>query len=209
MTDLAPGRSGGGKGKGRLPDSVESIIRTLLQKQSLTKQNITLAAVHREIERACKAQNLPVPARNTVAQHITRLDPVKTSRSRKGQNLTRDLQAAGGVPPEVTSLLEQVQIDHKVIDLIVVNERDRQPIGRPYLAIAIDVFTRCIVGMVATLDSPSTLSVSLCLSHIVCDKRPWLEELNVEMGWPMSGKPRQLYLDNAADFKSQALRRGC
>jgi putative transposase len=29
------------------------------------------------------------------------------------------------------------------------------------------------------------------------------------MDWPMSGKPRLLYLDNAAEFKSEALRRGC
>src|SRR3546814_19470964 len=42
-----------------------------------------------------------------------------------------------------------------------------------------------------------------------CDKRPWLEGLNIEMEWPMSGKPRLLYLDNAAEFKSEALRRGC
>jgi putative transposase len=29
------------------------------------------------------------------------------------------------------------------------------------------------------------------------------------MEWPMSGKPKLLYLDNAAEFKSEALRRGC
>ncbi|HDD9083362.1 TPA: DDE-type integrase/transposase/recombinase, partial [Escherichia coli] len=40
-------------------------------------------------------------------------------------------------------------------------------------------------------------------------KRPWLEGLNVEMDWQMSGKPLLLYLDNAAEFKSEALRRGC
>lgn len=209
VTDLVPGRSGGGKGKGRLPESIERIIRALLQKRYLTKQKRSLAALYREIERACKAKNLPVPARNTVALRIASLDPVKISRSREGQGLTRDLQGAGGVPPAVTLPLEQVQIDHTVIDLIVVDERDRQPIGRPYLTIAIDVLTRCVVGMVVTLESPSTVSVGLCLTHVVCDKRPWLEELNVEMGWPMSGKPKQLYLDNAAEFKSEALRRGC
>ncbi|MGG2204572.1 transposase, partial [Escherichia coli] len=46
----------------------------------------------------------------------------------------------GGEPPAVTAPLEQVQIDHTVIDLIVVDDRDRQPIGRPYLTLAIDVF---------------------------------------------------------------------
>ena len=209
VTDLTPGRSGGGKGKGRLPEPVERIIRELLQKRFLTKQKRSLAAFHREVAQACKTQKLPVPARNTVAQRIAGLHPAKIARSRGGQDAARPLQGAGGIPPEVTMPLEQVQIDHTVIDLIVVDERDRQPIGRPYLTLAIDVFTRCVLGMVVTLEAPSAVSVGLCLAHAACDKRTWLEGLNVEMDWPMSGKPRLLYLDNAAEFKSEALRRGC
>ena len=209
VTDLTPGRSGGGKGKGRLPEPVERIIRELLQKRFLTKQKRSLAAFHREVAQACKTQKLPVPARNTVAQRIAGLHPAKIARSRGGQDAARPLQGAGGIPPEVTMPLEQVQIDHTVIDLIVGDERDRQPIGRPYLTLAIDVFTRCVLGMVVTLEAPSAVSVGLCLAHAACDKRPWLEGLNVEMDWPMSGKPRLLYLDNAAEFKSEALRRGC
>ena len=209
VTDLTPGRSGGGKGKGRLPEPVERIIRELLQKRFLTKQKRSLAAFHREVAQACKTQKLPVPARNTVAQRIAGLHPAKIARSRGGQDAARPLQGAGGIPPEVTMPLEQVQIDHTVIDLIVVDERDRQPIGRPYLTLAIDVFTRCVLGMVVTLEAPSSVSVGLCLVHVACDKRPWLEGLNIEMEWPMSGKPRLLYLDNAAEFKSEALRRGC
>ncbi|EOA3724446.1 Mu transposase C-terminal domain-containing protein, partial [Pseudomonas aeruginosa] len=154
-------------------------------------------------------QKLRVPARNTVALRIAGLDPLKTTRLREGQDASRTLQGVGGVPPPISTPLEQVQIDHTVIDLIVVDERDRQPIGRPYLTLAIDVFTRCVVGMVVTLEAPSAVSVGLCLAHAGCDKRPWLEGLDVEMDWPMSGKPRLLYLDNAAEFKSEALRRGC
>jgi len=150
-----------------------------------------------------------VPARNTVALRIATLDPLKTTRRREGQEAARALQGAGGVPPPVTLPLEQIQIDHTVIDLIVVGERDRQPIGRPYLTIAIDVLTRCVLGMVVTLEDPSAVSVGLCLAHVACDKRPRLEGMDVEMDWPMSGKPRQLYLDNTAEFKSEALRRGC
>ena len=209
VTDLAPGQSGGGKGRGRLPESVERIIRELLQKRFLTKQKRSLAAFHREVALVCKTHKLRVPARNTVALRIAALDPLKTARRREGQDASRDLQGVGGVPPAVTLPLEQIQIDHTVIDLIVVDERDRQPIGRPYLTVAIDVFTRCVLGMVVTLEAPSAVSVGLCLVHVACDKRPWLEGLNVEMDWPMSGKPRLLYLDNAAEFKSEALRRGC
>ncbi len=78
----------------------------------------------------------------------------------------RDLQGVGGEPPAVTAPLEQVQIDHTVIDLIVVDDRDRQPIGRPYLTLAIDVFTRCVLGMVVTLEAPSAVSLACasCMS---------------------------------------------
>ena len=209
VTDLAPGQSSGGKGKGRLPESVERIIRELIQKRFLTKQKRSIATFHREVAQACKAQKLRVPARNTVALRIASLDPIKTVRRREGQDASRELQGAGGVPPTVSEPLEQVQIDHTVIDLIVVDARDRQPIGRPYLTLAIDAFTRCVLGMVVTLEAPSAVSVGLCLAHVACDKRPWLEGLDVEVDWPMGGKPRLLYLDNAAEFKSEALRRGC
>jgi len=209
LTDLAPTQSKGGKGKGRLPEPIEQIISDLIRKRYLTRQKRSLSAICREIAQACKRQNLPVPARNTVAVRIASLDPEKTAQIRFGPDAARTMQGVGGVPPEITQPLEQVQIDHTVIDLIIVDERDRQPIGRPYLTVAIDVFTRCLLGMVVTLEPPSAVSVGLCLAHVACDKRPWLERLAVEMDWPMSGKPKLLYLDNAAEFKGEALRRGC
>lgn len=121
----------------------------------------------------------------------------------------RPLQSAGDEVPSVGTILERVQIDHTVIDMIVVDERERRPIGRPYLTVAIDVYSRCIIGMVVTLEAPSAVSVGLCLAYAGTDKRPWLEGLGIEARWPMSGKPRLLYLDNASEFKSEGLRRGC
>ncbi|AOT04294.1 DDE-type integrase/transposase/recombinase [Arthrobacter sp. U41] len=209
LTDLAPGRSSGGKGTARLLDEVEDLVREIVRKQFLTRQKRTLAAVYRDIAAACRARQLPVPARNTVERRIRALNPVEVGRRRGGPNAVRPLQSAGDEVPAISTILEQVQIDHTVIDVIVVDERERQPIGRPYLTVAIDVYSRCIVGMVVTLEAPSAVSVGLCLAHAGTDKRPWLESLGIEAQWPMSGKPRQLHLDNASEFKSEALRRGC
>nr|WP_240974804.1 MULTISPECIES: DDE-type integrase/transposase/recombinase [unclassified Arthrobacter] len=209
LTDLAPGRSSGGKGTARLLDEVEDLVREIVRKQFLTRQKRTLAAVYRDIAAACRARQLPVPARNTVERRIRALNPVEVGRRRGGPNAVRQLQSAGDEVPVIGTILEQVQIDHTVIDVIVVDERERQPIGRPYLTVAIDVYSRCIVGMVVTLEAPSAVSVGLCLAHAGTDKRPSLESLGIEAQWSMSGKPRQLHLDNASEFKSEALRRGC
>ena len=46
----------------------------------------------------------------------------------------------------VDHALEVVQIDHTPVDVIVVDEAHRLPIGRPWLTLAIDVATRVVAG---------------------------------------------------------------
>ena len=209
VSDLIPGRSSGGRGGQRLSAEVEAVIREVLRKHYLTRQRKTAAAVHREVTRVCRVRGLPVPSRGAIVRRIVGLDPHAETTAREGADAARTLESAGGQVPPVIGVLEQVQIDHTVVDLIVVDEHHRLPIGRPYVTAGIDVFSRCIVGLVITLEAPSALSVGLCLAHVVTDKRAWLERLGVEAAWPMAGKPDELYLDNAAEFKSEALRRGC
>ncbi len=209
VSDLLPRRSSSGRGRDQLPVEVEAVMREVLRTRYLTKQRRTVAAVHREIKRVCLGRGLPVPSCGTLVRRIAKLDPVAVVSKREGADAAWPLRSAGGEPPPVEQLLEQVQIDHTVVDVMVVDERYRLPIGRPYVTAALDVCSRCVVGLVVTLEAPSALSVGLCLVHMVGDKQAWLERLDVAAAWPMSGKPRQLYLDNAAEFHSEALQRGC
>lgn len=209
VSDLLPGRSQGGRGGSRLPAEVEAIVQRVLESRYLTRQRRSIAVVHREISRECVTQGLVPPSRGTVERRIGRLDPGRVVAAREGRDAARSLRSAGGTVPEVTELLAQVQVDHTPVDVIVVDERARMPIGRPYLTVAIDVAARCVVGLVVTLEAPSATSVGLVLAHAVTDKRAWLERLGVQASWPMNGKPAELYVDNAAEFKSEALRRGC
>jgi putative transposase len=211
VSDLIPQRSSGGRGREHLPDAVEAVIRELLRTHYLTRQKRSVAAVHREIARVCRRRGLRVPSRGAIERRIAKLDPVKGMAAREGpgSDAARALRSAARIAPAAGAVLEQVQIDHTMVDVTVVDEWHRLPVGRPYVTVAIDVFSRCIVGLVVTLEAPSALSVGLCLAHTVTDKRAWLERLGVDAAWPMSGKPRELYVDNGAEFKSEALRRGC
>jgi hypothetical protein len=132
--------------------------------------------------------------------------PVKQATARHGPNAARALRSAGGTPPAVTGLLEHVQIDHTEVDLVVVDERHRLPIGRAYVTVGIDVCSRCIVGLAVTLEAPSALSVGLRLTHMAIGKRAWLERLGAAVDWPMSGKPAELYLNNAAGRANEDVR---
>jgi putative transposase len=211
VTDLAAGQSGGGKGKKRIGVEVDAIITEVVEAFYLTRQRRSEAVIVREIWMRCKQAGYKIPARNTIRARIRLLDPLVATGKRKGFDATRSLRSAAGKAPDPKGPLDVVQMDHSPVDVIVVDEEHREPIGRPYLTLAIDTFTRCIVGMLLTLEAPSATSVGLCLSHSVTDKSAWLARLGiVDMTWPMHGKPNWIYTDNAPEFKkSEAFKRGC
>jgi putative transposase len=100
-------------------------------------------------------------------------------------------------------------IDHTLVDIIVVDEQYRRPIGRPVLTIAIDVCTRMVAGFHLALEAPSSVSVGLCLLHAVYDKTAWLSERGIDLSWPVAGLPNILHSDNGAEFHSRALTGAC
>ncbi len=210
VTDLAPSGSSGGKGKSRIAPEVEVIIADVLKTLYLSRQRRSRAVITREILMRCRNAGHRAPTYNTIDSRIEMLDPMLVTRKRQGGTAARHLQSAAGETPPSPGPLEVIQIDHTKMDVVVVDEPSREPIGRPSLTLAIDVFTRCIVGMLLTLEAPSALSVGLCLVHVVTDKSAWLERLGLEIRmWPMHGKPKRIYVDNGPDFHSEALKRGC
>ena len=91
----------------------------------------------------------------------------------------------------------------------MVDEGERQPLGRPWLSLAIDVATRMVVGFYLSLQTPSAASVALTISRAVLRKEDYLTALQVEALWPTYGLPRTIQLDNAKEFHARALVRGC
>jgi putative transposase len=93
--------------------------------------------------------------------------------------------------------------------VIVVDSETRAPIQRPWLTLAIDVCTRCVAGFHLSLEPPSATSVALCLAHAALGKESWLAERGIDAVWPVRGVPERLHLDNAKEFRSEALKQGC
>jgi putative transposase len=209
LTSMAPHVSSGGRGKSRLPSVVEQIITTTIAEMYLSKQKRSAEDVAQEIKRQCIRAKLKAPSFNTVRDRIRSLSKRDTIKQREGSNSLRKLAAVEGHFPAVESPLDVVQMDHTPVDLIIVDEITRRPIGRPYLTASIDIFSRCITGFCLTLEAPSAVSVGLCLVHSVIDKTAYLAHLGIAGDWPIWGKPLVMYVDNGADFHSEALRRGC
>jgi putative transposase len=207
-SSLKPRKRGTQEGMVRLDPRTERIIAEQVEGFWLKKEKPSFAALMRRIGEVCLTEGLSPPHRSTVQRRVSELIPIAAARKR-GE---REIEAASTPSPGQLSVAKPNalwQIDHTIVDVVVVDEQYRQPIGRPVLTIAIDVCTRMVAGFHLSLVAPSRTSVGLCLLHAVYDKTAWLDERGIDIPWPVAGLPAVLHCDNGAEFRSRALAGAC
>ncbi len=208
-SSLLPSKPGPRPGTKQLDVDQEKVIGRLIQQFYLSRQKPSVAALHREVARECFPAGVAKPSYKAVRARVEALDLRNTIRAREGAK-TADAKFR----PSTGSLsasepLELVQIDHTLVDVIVVDDLYRKPIGRPWLSLAIDVATRNILGFFLSLKTPAANAVAMTISRAVLPKTAYLAGLQVDAEWPACGLPRSLHLDNAKEFRGRALIRGC
>jgi putative transposase len=206
-SSLMPRPPGPREGSSRLDPDVDRIIRSTFTKWLVRQKNLAhpLNDLTAEITRVCRKDGLPKPSRHTIAR---RWKQHSEEVSMKLANLPEAMIPPGHLISNTP--LEIVQIDHTQADVFVVDDIHRKPIGRPWLSVAIDVATRCVVAIYLAMERPNAATVALLLTRVAFPKAPWIGSLGIdELVWPMHGIPQSLHLDNAAEFKSKALRTGC
>ena len=128
-----------------------------------------------------------------VLTRIAREEGYESDRARMGSKAAKQRWEARTGKLEAGRPLELIQIDHTPADVLVLTDDRLEVLGRPWVTVAIDVASRCVLGMYITMDAPSSVSVSLCIEHAVLPK----PENNANPGiWPMYGKPKKILVDN-------------
>lgn len=200
----------GGKGEVRIQEESELIMNKVIQDLYLHKQKLTPKRIYQEIKIRCINASVNVPHENTVRNRIKKLSDKNVLKMRESRrNAERLYRNTDGMFPSGNYPLDVIQIDHTPVDLILVDEEYRQPLRRPFLTLAIDVYSRMITGFYISLEEPSYFSVSQCLTQTILQKDKLLREHDVEGEWNVWGIPRTIHLDNGQDFRSIELQRTC
>ncbi len=196
VSSLLPVNSDGGKGKGRIKDEqTERIISETITGFYLTRRQPTVQATADEVIRLCREAGCQVPHANTVRNRINAVAE-KTRLERRGHSkIASDrFTARPGKFEDAQWPLSFVQIDHTRLDNIAVDSDEREPIIRPWLTLAFDVYSRMVLGFYISLDPPGALATGLCIAHAILPKERWLAEHQIEAKWPCWGTPRAIHL---------------
>ena len=206
---LVPDGGGRRPGSSMLDRRVEAVIARCIGTHYATKQRPPIRILVDAVTADCRKTGLAVPTSKTIRRRLKSSDPTELLAKREGRQVARARHAPSAKHyAPATRPFQMVQIDHTRADIVLVDDTYREPIDRPWLTLAIDLFSRVVVGYYVTLEAPSSLSVALCLAHMVGDKTPALTRLGINAIWPW-GLPETLHLDNATEFHAAALVRGC
>ena len=185
------------------------MVQATIDEFYLTRQRPRVSDLVTEVQRRCRTLGLPKPSRKAINLRIGQRASVEVLAKRSGRKAARDRFGPATGSLTAPWPLALVQIDHTLVDVIAVDSVTRQPIQRPWLTVAIDVHSRCVAGFHLALEPPSAASVALCIAHAVLPKAGWLMARGVAGDWPVQGLIERLHLDNAKEFHSEALKRGC
>jgi putative transposase len=210
ISSLIPNTSQRGKKGGRLDPHIENIISLILDEYFLNKQRYSFKRIYNKIYKQCKENKLTPPHENTIRNRIDALDQKLVIKKRHGyKEANKQFENYEGEFPEGNYPLDFIQIDHTPLDIRVVDKVHRKPIGKPYLTLAIDVYSRMIAGVYLSLQAPGYYNVSQCLFNIFSQKDNLLKKHKVDGEWNIFGIPRIIGVDNGADLVSTDMQRVC
>lgn len=201
------------------PLEVRTVIEQAIETVYLNKQKHPGTAVYDEIQRkllwlqktkAESGEELRIPSRAAVFRYLQLLERHTVDAARLGKRAADHNYRPVLGKQKTERLLERWEIDHTPLDLIVFDEVSRLPHGRPWLTVAIDKYSRMIVGIYIGFGNPSAYSVLQCLRQAILPKQGLLAQFNeITLPWPARGIPEMIVLDNGMEFHSAALIKAC
>ncbi|HVI90918.1 MAG TPA: hypothetical protein VM659_21650 [Dongiaceae bacterium] len=163
------------------------------------------AAYDKAIKTQPSAFNWIKPSKSSVYRMLDEIDPYLKVLMREGERRAREKFKLVNRGPICTERLERVEIDHTVLNLMVVDD-DGILLGRPWATIALDCYTRMIVGHYIGFEPPSDYSVAQCIRDMLLPKDYVQKVHGIRLPWNAFGPATTIYVDNAAEFGSETFR---
>lgn len=204
---LVSNKVGAKKGNTRLNSEIEILIKRIIDNYYLTIQKPSVQSVVDKVLAECKKMNIIAPHSNTIRNRIEAITEYEKLKKQGSKSIARTRYEPTPNKFEADYPLQLIEIDHTPCDIILVDDEHRLPIGRPWITVAIDIYSRMIVGYYLSMNAPSVTSVGMCVSNTILPKDTLLAKFDVNANWNVWGFPETIHVDNGADFRADAVKK--
>ena len=144
---------------------------------------------------------LPIPSYRNFLRRLEKVTPYEMTKTRHGKrkaDIEYNSMKAGVVTERV---MERVCVDHTKLDLFVIDSETSIPLGRPWLTLAVDEYSRSIVGAYISFKDPD-FGVILKLIRNTIEPKDYIAERYpfVKNKWSCYGCPELFVFDNGKEF---------
>jgi putative transposase len=152
-------------------------------------------------------------SRRTVDRRIDRLDPFFVACHRYGPDAARSMFATSGAGLPKLYPMQRIELDEWLVDVrnwftrlgiadrLPSEVRDQLPSGRRWVCAAIDVATRCIVG-IRIAEKPSATEAVRLLRQVVQNKTDLARAVGAQSDWAFYGGLGEVSADGGSAFQS-------
>lgn len=199
----------GGKGKSRINEKVSGVIAAQIGKTTLN--GLSFRALYVEIQKICRQRKYAIPSKNTVRRFIHAVDERERVKRIKGPRTAAEkYDPVPGTMHEEVAPLHWVEIDHTIADIMLVDDETGEVIGRPWVTVVLDIYSRAVLGFFASFQAPGCFGTGVALVNAMLPKDRLLIEYGLDPKlWPCWGKMKLVRCDNAREFKSDMLKVAC
>lgn len=212
LADKKPGKAGVRAFKSEVMSELQCMIdEVYLHENKPCKQKVYQLFKHRmqQINMA-RLSALRYPSQAQFYRIMKRLNQYDVMAAREGKYLADNHFRASGGGPIVKHILERVEVDHTVLDIILVDKDTDKTNSRPTLTLIIDVYSRYILGVYIGFEPASQVSVMRAMRQAILPKVMTHEQFkDVHSEWKAFGKPATLICDNGLEFHSKMLKHFC
>ena len=204
--ELPPPTRPGGRGKPRVLPKIEQIIQKCLEETLLNRRNLKPRSFYKKAKRELEKAGFEV-SQATLRHRVSNIPEHKWNKARKGYNEARrtDHPILGNYP-EVQKPLDVIQIDHWKADIEILSDDRLTVIGRVWITLAIDIYSRMVFGMHVAIDAPSTTTLGLCMINGMLRKDAVAAKYGLEWNNPIYGPIGRLEADNAGEFTGKSIK---
>lgn len=218
LVSLVKRNSKRGNRRKRYPAEVLKMVNSAIDSVYLTEERQTLqdvvdaawASVDEENKQRPKSLRLKRPTRRLIERMIFEIPAYDRCVARYGREAANKQFRAVVGHRVAEAPLRRAEMDHTLLDLMVIDDESGLPLGRPYVTVCIDDYSRCVLGIYIGFEPPSYLTVAHCLKHAFLPKNYLRERYPSIIGeWIAHGIMAILVVDNGPEFHSVSLENAC
>lgn len=166
-------------------------VQRVTKQIAIKNKSISIASIHRKVCTWCISNEFPLPSYYQIRKIIRNIPKNITTLAHEGsKNYANKFDL---VHIRESSEPNQIwQADHTLLDIEIYNSKG--VLGRPWLTVIMDDYSRAIAGYFIEFDAPSSIRTALTLRQAIWRKKSSL--------WPVCGIPENFYTDHGSDFTS-------